>query len=1034
MQPGKEACEHSKQLPVLDSASRGVTGSGDGSVTGFPAFGSKSAAYGANGPEDRSSTDHRKASVSPAASTTPPTEAILQCFQALMDQPLDDKLCFDDGSKDDRDLAVGSLRNPIFGGRFDKDLFANPDGYSSAEIMQALISKTDFRKACTEAGLDELDSQGCAPDGQELFGFPLPARNFNALVRQIAAAGISGLNRSASGVDGDKGCAGRNGKDGGDAFLHPHLDGGLPYPADVSPQMDKLCCSTVKDIANELSDQAGFLPLEGCSDMSVLQRRLMEASNVAATQLRLYDNKKYQKTDEKDGGRNINSSPHHQYDLRFERLSKYLGVSFADDDSFCRAISGVGALMLFNSLSVGTLKKCCKDLGISTSGDAGTDVFLLPESFAEKISAFIIPLPGTERLQLSHVMFLPRLQVHEFSPGSYTCTIDNARGLGHLPLDRITSNRFTLNKIKWRCLMMTRMGKLHFFVWHRQTGNIYMHMILRTPEIRKRKGAQKTDNGDEKSPESVGSSPPWFVEAHGNAEPNMLFGVGEAIALSTALDVSETGPKLYNPTDDRLVLQLTLAMKGANSEESGSLGKNAVSNNDTTFNGQKTGTLPKDARAELLNISDKPSGDFVELSIEEKQQQELRNAVSTMCEAESSAREGLTSSWHAGYRQLQYAEYREGQQARLLTRERERKQLLLKVGPSPELHRDVEKYRQLIQTGQQQLQKLIKEKNVEEKENKRLTEKVAEQRIELDRLTETLEKKKSVLASVEKELEQVERRISEKKKILERRYRRRKQAQWTEAKTDDQEVSPHDALSINDYGVFLSNEVTSSTQESIFQSGPQAVMIDENFNFSTGGALGSSMDVINPVSSNPPPVFSTQPNLRSFLGVQDGTGSIPPAQPHVATPPPHPTPPLTHSPMLVNADLHNGSLPLAAFGTMGPSPFSTNPATHHSTLYGHANPAPFQTTSPSPHCGSDSGASTQCGLMSAQANSKMPVSGFTVTAGGGPNTGLNTFGAFSADPNADMYTTPELNSNPGQPRMFYTDMPQQGDTFSSAAW
>lgn len=992
------------------------------------------------------------------------TPAFLRCIQAIVgQQPLDEKYLqnFEDMDKE------GVFRKGGPGGPAPFPSSGITEAFANRDVLRALMEQPDFRQACTDAGmLDEGGMEAALRFSDESGG---PREYVRDILSWQFPKNITCIPRARPGSVGGAGAAmgGARKADGGkmEAFDgvsgDPHaFDGSsIAVPSiDISTLTEKLSSSTLNEVGQYLSEQAGgssppMVEASPTESGHLLMRRIGEASATAASQLLFYDSKKHRAQDQNDGrGKSLAETygyPLHDMKRdRLQGLSRYLGISCTDAEGVYKAISGIGALLLFNTLPLEVLKKCCKELGINIAEDAFMDVHLLPETLAEKISAFLYPLPDAEKISLSHLMFLPRLQVNECSSGTYICSIENARNIGQLPLERYTSNRFSCNKIKWRCILQFKKDFLHLYLWHRHTSAISAHIMIRTAESKKRKGRQ--DNSAEKADKAgreSGSSAPLFMETEAVAEPNELVAVPRFLFLKEAMDAlttSAVGLRTYNPADDRLVFQLSLSL----SQTSGSF--------MPLENDNSRSLSHKDSSADVGGeLSQNQSS--IPLSDDEKRLKALRQAISAVTEDESSAREVVSSSWQSGYRQLQYAEYREALRARQVTRERERKALLAKAGPSPELHREVEKYKQLVQTSQQQLAKLQKEKTAEEKENKKLKDKLEEARAELERLRVAHEAKTAELAKIEEETRCAQDRIAEKRKTIEQRRLRREQiSRWNDMKQEEPPTvtttNSHDALAINDFGLFLNN---GPSQDPVFHTSPQPMQTEDNFAFSTGRNVGSSMDLMG--GSNAPPVFSTQPHLRSFLGVDDlEVGGGIRLSPHPAGPLHHSTngtPPLSTSPMMVNSSSNNnpstaggnggggeassgGGIPIPAFGTMAPpptlSPFSTNPATHTPSLYAHLDSSPaFHTTalgagdhsSPPPH-----------GLNTPQpSNAPPPVSAFTVTAGGGGSNGGLAFTSFTSDPNVMYPGDPHANSPPpGNQHLFYSDI--HLDPFPSSAW
>eukprot|EP00796_Vickermania_ingenoplastis_P004813 gene4813-3455_t len=831
--------QEGSQLPLSDGDD--INRSASGNSPPANPFG-----YGGT-PPPTSADDRRKdafgqrQSISPQPKGPPP----------LMDEKL---LNFDEAGGKDRDAA------------FRKGAFASGSnaGAFDAEVLRAIMEQAEFRQAFNEAGgLDEDSPQRCHPDGLDSAAAREYVReliSWQKMPKSLAPF----VGRARQGAGAGTGSAAR--KELSESFL----DGGaLAAPGIESVSLtEKFTPATLEEVGRELSEQSvssstAEVAASGGAE-GVVRRRLAEASATAASLLLVYDEHKHRaQLQEQNEGRGSARDretflANRFQDLKYDRLqglSKYLGIPCADAEGVYRAVSGIGALLLFNSLPLSILRKCCRDLGINTAEDASMDVNLLPETLAEKISAHLCPSPDGDRLSLSHLVFIPRLQVHECAAGSYICSIDNAKSLGQLPLERYSSNRFSCNKIKWRCMLQARGGFLHLYLWHRYSYPLSVHVLIRTAEAKK-----KRRNGSSGAEQQETPTPPPSSEAV--AEPNELVGVSNFVSLQDALNAPTTSPhglRTFNAAEGRLVFQLSLSISLSN----GSFGE--MLNQKEVFD-----YAPADTRSEPLTTT-----------LEDRRQMERRSAIAAMNTQEEQAREVVRSQWHAGFRQLQYAEYREGQRARQITRERERKQRLLKAGPSPELLREVERYRQTLQNTQQQVAKLQKDKAAEKKEAGRLAARVAEGRTELERLRRIQDEKTAELLKLEEDVRAAQNRIAEKRRRLELRQQRREARQWQQDAKSEAE-QPHDALSINDFGLFLNNPGPST--EPVFHTSPQPnEHHQESFSFSTGQP-GSSDRMA--------PVFSTQPNLRSFMGGGGARGG-PATAPHA-----HPPPPPQHPPAL----------------------------------------------------------------------------------------------------------------------------------------
>lgn len=877
-------------------------------------------------------------------------------------------------------------------------------------------------------------------------------------------------------------------------------------------------------ISNSSSKAAGSLT--SCDDL-LLMHCIREAFETVGSQLLNYDEKKRSSKGEHgeksvDGGEGSSSGTfierlHELKNDRLEGLCRHLSLSSNTRNGVYRAVSGTAFLLLFNTLSLSTLKKSCKEIGINTSEDPSTDALLLSESLAEKISSFFYPASHhQERLSLSHIHFLPHLQVHESSgpSTSFTCSLDNAQIIGQLPLERYISNRFSCQKVKWRCMVVAKRGFLHLYLWHRHTSPIFARILIRPSEDRKKKkgrsnGVNEKDSNKQGTKGAVGStesdgkngSPEHLcLNTSAVAEPNELVEISNLFPISHILRNSPSGADshFYQSSEDRISFQLTLQTSdGADQKKNSPV----VDKKQTTTVKSTLGKDTVDPASTAVKVTTESSRKEAENPEDDRRQRALLVAFSNFAGEENKGRNGVLTDWHAGYRQMQYAEYREAMQARQATKERERKLRLLKAGPSSELQREVEKYRQLVQTSQQSTTKLSKEKLVEEKECSRLKEKLEEVKAEMEQIRALHESKTEEVAQLEEEARLVQQRIAEKRSRAELRRQRREQALWQDHLKSEEALpatimtNANDALSINDLGLFLNNGVcgggssSGSNSEPIFHtsSHPILPLTDMNFPFITGGNVGSSLDLmgngansisgVGVSSSTPPPnhvvappVFSTQPHLHAFSTSDDLSAAvdcstslhISPSQNQLAGM--HATPPLSSSPMAFNVGggpvstglggAGHGGEPSAgnlasmgAFGALGgPSPFSTNPATHHSSMY-----AQLDTSPPAFHTNSDvlgdHTLGTSLGLAQSGGGGLSPqrlgssqsneLNAFTVTAGGASTSLGVPFTAFTPDPNSVLFGSPSERCTPpagSLSSLFYkTEMPNV-EPFSTSSW
>ncbi|KAG5484767.1 hypothetical protein LSCM1_06590 [Leishmania martiniquensis] len=598
-----------------------------------------------------------------------------------------------------------------------------------------------------------------------------------------------------------------------------------------------------------------------------------------------------------------------------EEVSRCFGGCVqADVEDIYRAINGVGVLLFFACKPLPLLEKTCGELRISLSDSANTDCNIMPELIAEKLAAFLYPMKEG-KLSFSHLSFIPRLQVHEHAPGNYTCTIDNASNMGRMLRERLLSNRFSCNKIKWRAALVSDKGELRFQVWHRHTTPLSLHILVRTSEPKKKKkggGGNAGANGaagEEKDAAATGAtddvraSSALFVEQQVTAAPGEMVGfTQDFIELTVALSSPTTlqhGYRTYNKADDRLVFQFSLQLS---SVDGAPLDGIAASNVNSKAPSKQTNEDPEPS------VSGSTEGKTDGGESKDDPDAELYAALRRVSDSEAAARAGIEETAKWDYRHLQNDECREAHSARQRAEDRERKALLAKVGPTPELVKEVEKLSQSVHAAQQHIAKLNREKNKDEREGEKTAEKLAQHQAELSSLLSKLESGEEELSRLEAETKAAEARIVEKRARQARKEAKKaEQSQWTALKRVLEPTSStthHDTLAINDFGSFLQSTPIAATaaplqqqqQSAVLSAGPSSSLFGSSAGGVPGmptlaggsrclGAFGTDpFSARAPMSGSPSsgmasatPVFSTQPKMTlgssSSLGSANGSTS-----------------------------------------------------------------------------------------------------------------------------------------------------------------
>lgn len=721
-------------------------------------------------------------------------------------------------------------------------------------------------------------------------------------------------------------------------------------------------------------------------------------------------------------------------------MMKHFGLSITTgvEDVYC-AVNATALMLFFASKPLPLLERTCSELGVSLSDSANTDSNVMPELIAEKLAHLFYPMQ-CGRLSISAVSFLPRLQVHEHTPGSYTCTIDNASHMGRMLRERIVGNRFSCQKIKFRAVLIGTKGRLSLQVWHRSSTPLLLHAALRTcePKKRKSKGGKGNGNGSAAAgePERL-ATVCQLSERSVEAAPGVMVSLNdESLDLAVLLDSSsleDNGCRTYSADTNRITFQLALTLSNIDG-------------------------APLDGTNASVTATGKPSQQGAPPEEEAANPSEvLEKAVSDLSNSETTARQSIEDASNLEYRHLSNEECRSSQQAQRKAEDRERKALLAQVGPSPELLRDVEKLTNLVQVAQQNIAKLAKEKAKEEREVSKTEEKVSQQRAELKQLLLVIEQTEAQITRVDRDTVEAEARIKEKNdRISRKETRRAEQSQWTALKRvlePTMTSSHHDTLAINDFGTFLHSPAPSASRRDDDENGaadaaPPRLSTSLGFQAAasppTANSLMASPGVLggiaafatDPFSVRPtgpsnglgtaPPVFSTHPKLGAAIG-----SAAPGASSSLASPMVPPSPAMTSgisqmtncSNPASSAAMTSGSVLMGGGSSSGglsfglaPSPFSTNPVSHTShphqgngSLYTtlDANAQPFSPSPAPPGAtmapNSSAGAGVTLSSSSGGGGGGSVPFAFTVTAGVGTSAGVAVGNAISASGNSPLY-------------------------------
>ncbi|KAG8343342.1 hypothetical protein TRVL_05826 [Trypanosoma vivax] len=411
-------------------------------------------------------------------------------------------------------------------------------------------------------------------------------------------------------------------------------------------------------------------------------------------------------------------------------LEKY---SHSQEEIFT-IISAVGILVFFLPLPIALLKEICRELSISIGNNTAEcpDPHQLPEFLAEKITRYFCP-QCQPSIDLTKLRFMPQMQIHEHAPGRYTCTIDNAELLKELPLHRLVSNRFSCNKIKWHALLVVRSDALNFYVWHRHTAPLRINMVIRTQEPKKRRNTAGEGNADEGSNQAtLRERSALFLEKEVEAAPGELVGfenfVDFQVAFRSFISL-QCGYRLYNRAEDRLTFQYAMELKqrdGTPFTESDNKKVAAHSKNSSTKCTEANST----DRVNDVQSLDTADTAAAVVAMDEKRLKELEKVVAKLEKSEAQERENVKKMWSNGHRQL-LNEFTKASQKAAQKKERERKTIVSKVGPSPGLQRKLNQIIQTVNTVNEQVEKLSKEKAEEEEMIRSYRERIEEVNAEI---------------------------------------------------------------------------------------------------------------------------------------------------------------------------------------------------------------------------------------------------------------------------------------------------------------
>lgn len=547
-------------------------------------------------------------------------------------------------------------------------------------------------------------------------------------------------------------------------------------------------------------------------------------------------------------------------------------------------ISALGVLAFFSPLPVQLLETVCRELSIYNSDEIieSADLHHLPAMLAEKISYHFYslrhPVPSIAKLP-----FMPQMQIHEHAPGRYTCTVDNANFLKVLLLHRLASNRFSCNKIHWYALLTVFRDKVSFFIWHRHSSSLFAKIVIRTQDPKKKRKNNSLSVGTNESlpnlEAALRESSALFLEHKAEVAPGELIGFESFVTLPVALSsltTSQSGYRLYSSAEDRLVFQCALDLSNPDgtplavnyerkkSTSNSQKGKAATSTKQPSSLATETSTGGQQTTQATTTTETRE----VAKAEDEKRLKEFVKAVGRLEKAETRDRNVVEQSWSQGYRQLMNEHGKSYQKALQKAKDRERKLLLAKVGPSPELQRELEVLTQAVLNNRSQVTKLAKAKLKEEEAIKKLREQIDEGNKELERLRQQLKSGDEVLAGIEAETAACAARVKESEEA-----RRRKQRELAAAlRISDLSATRHETLAINDLQSFWSHPFANGTSLSAVAPAPSLRQKSPSFSQQLLPASESSGNSSAPALTSASSILPLRSGVLSSSGGGNGGG------------------------------------------------------------------------------------------------------------------------------------------------------------------
>ncbi|CCD13918.1 unnamed protein product [Trypanosoma congolense IL3000] len=343
---------------------------------------------------------------------------------------------------------------------------------------------------------------------------------------------------------------------------------------------------------------------------------------------------------------------------------------------------------------------------------------------------------------------------------------------------------------------------------------LHIHMVVRTQDPKKkRKGnnqpnASNNNSGNGGMEESLNQATlkersALFLEKEAEAAPGQMVGFVNFVQVQTALQSStamQCGYRLFNAAEGRLIFQCAINLLNRDdAPQAESSDTKATTDPKSSKGGDPSQAIESLKREAASGAQQTPATEASAASaIEEKRRKELERAIQKLERGETQDREAIKKLWSSAHRHLADEYNKACQRAAQKKKERERKTLLAKVGPSPELQRELNSLMQTVATHTNQVTKLMKEKAKEEENMQKLKQRIEDGNRELKTLRQQLKSHGETLANINEEINVLTNRKQEREEL-----RRLKAPDLSAAlHIPEPGATRHETLAINDFQSF----------------------------------------------------------------------------------------------------------------------------------------------------------------------------------------------------------------------------------------